>query len=69
MNDYAQLLSLLTGGQQTPADLQQTGQPSWMQWLSGGAQQPGGGASGGKNLSGMGTALAGAMGAGPLAGL
>lgn len=64
MNDYAQLLSLITGGQQTPADIQPT-QQGWLQWLlnaksGGGMSSPGGTG----NASGLGSALMGNMGGG-----
>lgn len=71
MNDYSQLLSLITGGQQTPADRQAPAQPDWLQWLLQNRQQPGGGtAAGGKSgMSGMGSALMQLMGGGAAGGM
>jgi hypothetical protein len=70
MNDYTQLLSLITGGQQTPADIQPGTQgPNWLQWLLQNKQQAGGGGGGGTGgMSGLGTALFKLAGGGAAAG-
>lgn len=72
IGDYLSLLATQPGQQtsQTPDQQQAFSPQSYLQWLVNSQQQQGGGGVAGKsNMSGMGTALAGSMGVGPLAGL